>query len=273
MDDVEMVHSDVADSLLHRAQRAEYKVEDLRKRFQSAQAMLRDIRDQLGLTWKLRWVEVIEEAGKIKSRLDAAEAELRERDEVLRVIDARLDVILAKLAEANNVVEAREKYLKGALEGAVLALEGIATGDVHGVPGQLLSGVKIFAANRALVARVALEATAQPAGAPSGVDWIAQERRRQIEIEGWTAEHDDEHDAGELGEAAAYYCDYCKPEWARDFLFPANWDDRWMKRQGFPFPTLRDLIKAGALVAAEIDRRQRKMFGGGSDPATEADGQ
>ena len=30
-----------------------------------------------------------------------------------------------------------------------------------------------------------------------------------------------------------------------------------MKREGFPFPTIKDLIKAGALIAAEIDRLQR----------------
>ncbi|MFW6155839.1 MAG: hypothetical protein ACOC7J_00855 [Armatimonadota bacterium] len=39
----------------------------------------------------------------------------------------------------------------------------------------------------------------------SGVSLIAAERERQIREEGWTPEHDDEHDAGELADAAASY--------------------------------------------------------------------
>ena len=35
---------------------------------------------------------------------------------------------------------------------------------------------------------------------------VLAERRRKIEVEGWTPEHDDEHSAHELAEAAACYC-------------------------------------------------------------------
>lgn len=39
----------------------------------------------------------------------------------------------------------------------------------------------------------------------TGVERIAGERRRQIEVEGWTAAEDDEHDSGSLAQAGAAY--------------------------------------------------------------------
>lgn len=43
------------------------------------------------------------------------------------------------------------------------------------------------------------------AEAVNGSELIATERQRQIEAEGWTPEHDDEHINGELADAAAIY--------------------------------------------------------------------
>ena len=82
---------------------------------------------------------------------------------------------------------------------------------------------------------------------------VAAERRRQIEVEGWTPEHDDEHSAHELAEAAACYClssagkpfDYFETMWP--------WERWWFKASG----TRRDLVKAGALILAEIERLDR----------------
>ena len=39
----------------------------------------------------------------------------------------------------------------------------------------------------------------------TGTELIAEERQRQIEVEGWTPEHDDEHDSGELSCAGELY--------------------------------------------------------------------
>lgn len=96
----------------------------------------------------------------------------------------------------------------------------------------------------------------------SGVELIAEERQRQISQEGWTPEHDDNHDRCELAKAAACYAiqtvearhlagtvDYLNApplgEWP--------WDEAWWK----PKDPIRDLVKAGALIAAEIDRLRR----------------
>ncbi len=46
---------------------------------------------------------------------------------------------------------------------------------------------------------------------PTGVELIAAERQRQMTAEGWTHEHDDEHDDGSLATAAACYAADARP--------------------------------------------------------------
>lgn len=103
----------------------------------------------------------------------------------------------------------------------------------------------------------------------SGVDLIAAERQRQIEQEGWSVEHDEGHRKGELAIAAAVYV---MPEPMRENTILGRslqhifwpWDTRWWKPS--PKDRVRELTKAGALVAAEIDRLQR------AEAAAEEDG-
>lgn len=87
------------------------------------------------------------------------------------------------------------------------------------------------------------------------VDLIAAERRRQVESEGWTPEHDDEHDTEEMAFAAACYVTAGEGE-PPPAIWP--WDWKWWKPKG----RVRNLIRAGALIVAEIERLQRKV---GSD--------
>lgn len=90
----------------------------------------------------------------------------------------------------------------------------------------------------------------------TGISLITAERKRQVEQEGWTPEHDAKHTKGELAQAACYYCWPDASEGVcRSLLFPDTWAKRHAKREGDKKPTLRDLVKSGALIAAEIDRR------------------
>ena len=81
---------------------------------------------------------------------------------------------------------------------------------------------------------------------------VIAERFRQIEQEGWSIEHDDEHDHGELGRAAAAYLLHAGTE-SKTVPHEWPWDGSWWKPQGWR----RDLVRAGALLIAEGERRDR----------------
>lgn len=88
-----------------------------------------------------------------------------------------------------------------------------------------------------------------------GVAIIAAERRRQIRDEGWTRDHDVSHHAGVLAQAAATYATL--PErrlyGGADLRHPIGWPLGWDFKPT-PDDRVRELAKAGALIAAEIDR-------------------
>lgn len=95
----------------------------------------------------------------------------------------------------------------------------------------------------------------------SALEDIAAERRRQIEVEGWAPEHDDMHRDGVLARAAACYADphLVFRGWTRDgqkVSIPDHWpwEPSWWK----PTTRRRDLVKAAALIVAEIERLDRK---------------
>lgn len=75
---------------------------------------------------------------------------------------------------------------------------------------------------------------------------ISAERWRQINEEGWSPEHDDDHDKGELANAAACYA-------IGDPMGLWPWELSWFKLGD----RRRNLVKAGALIIAEIERLDR----------------
>lgn len=87
---------------------------------------------------------------------------------------------------------------------------------------------------------------------------IAMERRRQIQTEGWTEEHDDEHQEGDLNFAAVSYALAAHEVSAHGEMLLASpktwpWGAQWWK----PGTAKRMLEKAGALLAAEWERLDR----------------
>lgn len=97
----------------------------------------------------------------------------------------------------------------------------------------------------------------------TGVELIAAERERQVSVEGWTPEHDDTHHDASLTRAGMSYTYSARRQIlgaTKEFgllkpwqsLWP--WHDEWWKPSADP---IRNLVKAGALIAAEIDRLQR----------------
>lgn len=88
----------------------------------------------------------------------------------------------------------------------------------------------------------------------NGATRIAAERDRQVLSLHWDAAHDDDHARGELAQAAACYAlvglRSCR---TIEKLWP--WDGVDWKAEGRT--RIRQLEKAGALIAAEIDRLLR----------------
>lgn len=90
----------------------------------------------------------------------------------------------------------------------------------------------------------------------NGIERIAAERKRQIEEEGWTAKHDDRHIRGEMASLAALYALPTRDQSAaRALFYPPTWGHEWWKPST---SRIRDLERAGALIAAEIDRLLRR---------------
>lgn len=91
----------------------------------------------------------------------------------------------------------------------------------------------------------------------SGVEIIAEERKRQIEVEGWTSEEDDLYTAGQLALAGATYAipTFCRDVYSTDVPIMFPFSPEWWKPS--PEDRIKELAKAGALIAAEIDRLQR----------------
>lgn len=85
---------------------------------------------------------------------------------------------------------------------------------------------------------------------------IIRERLRQVSEEGWSVQHDDAHQQGILAQAAACYAAYASGFAAGGYGKAPYWpfDAEWFK----PKTPRRDLIRAAALIVAEIERLDRE---------------
>ena len=100
-----------------------------------------------------------------------------------------------------------------------------------------------------------------------GAKAIAYERTRQVIQEGYDLDGDDRYVRNQLVDAAICYA--TKPEYRNNHLIDVGLDRQRLKRVPvrWPWPPeawnpspadrRRELVKAGALIAAEIDRLDR----------------
>lgn len=87
---------------------------------------------------------------------------------------------------------------------------------------------------------------------PAAARDVLVERQRQVDAEGWTPAHDDQHTCGELAVLAAIYA----VMHADAVVVSDPHLDSWIKPQG----TRRNLVRAGALILAEIERLDREAL-------------
>ncbi|MBX6684925.1 hypothetical protein ISF16_21625, partial [Pseudomonas aeruginosa] len=214
--------------------------------------------------------------------------------ELLRSVTAERDAALARVAELELKLDksdyaydndrihmrglaaraiARAKVFDDGSDGAdaesarsVVAIlrELLAVGPAqaqHSVPEEFIGRLSEFLAQRGATGKALLRELRAMLAAEPGKEvpqaWIdvQAERRRQITAEGWTPEHDDQHGAGELADAAA-----CYALWAGG-INPGNWREfwpwapEWLKHS----EPRRMLVKACALALAEIERLDRAV--------------
>ncbi|MHC7218265.1 hypothetical protein ACYAX6_09680 [Klebsiella pneumoniae] len=190
---------------------------------------------------KAQSAELVEALEKAQHRIDELE-----NDEVRqRLANAEHQLYMAELAKHNLKASRKAQFCKRrAAEKRIAELEE--------------AEQKLCAANVTLDARAEL-AERQLAELESRTATVAAadvlaERKRQVSAEGWTPGHDDEYEHGELADAAGCYALSselfdCAGEPPR----PWPWPDEWWK----PTNRRRDLVKAGALILAEIERLDR----------------
>lgn len=105
----------------------------------------------------------------------------------------------------------------------------------------------------------------QESGMTQALRDVVAERQRQVSVEGWTPEHDDQHWENEMARAAECYVSHYRGRgWTYDESAPSvycdeeapnawPWDEQWWK----PKNPRRDLVRAAALLIAEIERLDR----------------
>lgn len=134
--------------------------------------------------------------------------------------------------------------------------------------GQHNGGMSGVAWDRA-VYRMASGSPAQAVDLGTGVKAIAVERERQLQAEGFTRDGDQQYRQGELARAATAYVQLAAMDLRsgtrghiayREPPFVWPWAAEWWK----PVDARRDLVRAGALIAAQIDLIDSKAVGNGN---------
>ena len=104
----------------------------------------------------------------------------------------------------------------------------------------------------------------------TGIELIADERQRQIEVKGYGEERDKIVHPTALTRAAIAYCEAANYSMRKDVRADRFRNERvkMMTKSEWPFDpeyyhpsgidTIRNLVKAGALIAAEIDKLQKE---------------
>ncbi|WP_409338082.1 ead/Ea22-like family protein [Klebsiella pneumoniae] len=166
--------------------------------------------------------------------------------------DVKIDELEAIRAAAEKLVRCKGRYHSEQNYRALAALFGVKTPDLPPLEHENVhyadAAEMEIAALRQRIAELESR-TATVAAAD-----VLAERKRQVSAEGWTPGHDDEYEHGELADAAGCYALSselfdCAGEPPR----PWPWPDEWWK----PTNRRRDLVKAGALILAEIERLDR----------------
>lgn len=171
----------------------------------------------------------------------------------LRKVSARTSNEIARLTKERDDLYGALVSTGNAI-GAILK-DGVSIEFLMRVPMEAALVVASLKAEAAKATRIAEHSRA-------GLDVLA-ERQRQVTEEGRTPEHDDTYRNGELARAAACYAENAgRSDGSRDYVASVKrtvppglwpWAIKWWK----PKDRRRDLVRAGALIVADIERLDR----------------
>jgi hypothetical protein len=188
--------------------------------------------------------------------------------------EAQVQFMLAAYGEAAGIAAAptvqptpaKTVEFDGIADGQELpAHEDFAAWLAREMPVGTVIGDPAWWAPRILRAALAMR---QPQGETPAARDVLAERRRQVEAEGWTAEGDDKYSEGQMAVAAGYYALASGYPHERDIgkgKTPNYWP--WNREWWKPRTARANLVRAGALVLAEIERIDRAAKQAGKEPS------
>lgn len=168
-------------------------------------------------------------------------------------IDDEISAAVSELLAANNAEVERRRAAETRTAAITAAL-----GQMNPWLAQAARLMGRSKAGKELRKQIATMAALLAMRMPDAITDVVRERARQIAVEGWTPEHDDAHIDGQLAQAAACYAheaartDRTDPR--RDGA-PLSWP--WSRDWWKPKDRRHDLVRAGALIIAEIERLDR----------------
>jgi len=189
-------------------------------------------------------------------------------DELARA--ERIVKILIKYMPASQMIHARLEIDEGAMQAPSLAIPAVHRAGADGdratwstrqwaeyVGGWEDKASQVcfgswMAVHAMLLQFQAMTVRELAAGGTAAALDVLKERRRQVEDEDWTMDQDDAHENGELAEAAMCYAD---PAAHCQLGIPQQWP--WVGEWWKPRDRRRNLVRAGALIIAEIERVDR----------------
>ena len=204
----------------------------------------------------LRKVDALARSGAAMSAADYSISAERLGEEIYKIttpVLAASSPSPAQGGEAHSVLPDDVSFILGALRAGVATLKSL------GVTGGARIGMMRAAIDR-LSRYDALSPLPQPEAGEAVAD-IAAERHRQVSAEGWTPEHDDHHATGELARAAGCYAfsggrlEDDEQGRFNDLAIRHGWP--WAQEWWKPKSRRADLVRAGALIVAEIERLDR----------------
>lgn len=170
---------------------------------------------------------------------DAAKKARSQFYKTMSNFEALIDT-LARASQAAAPADAREPLPYQKTFDAIAAATSISAG------GYVSISVEAFCKAFGAVPADAVEAVLTAAARD-----VLAERARQVSVEGWTPEHDDQYTKGELAQAASLYAVSDLKRGDPPLMWP--WHANWWK----PSTPRRNRVKATALMLAEIERLDR----------------